>query len=465
MERFAFDLRSVRSKDQDGRLHVSTAHISKGNVCPYLGSEIPGADALGLKPDRIYRLWRHPDELAKAVATANNLPILSKHVPVSPDAPRKDLVIGSTGTDASFDDPYLDNSLVFWDGDAIGDIEAERKRELSCAYRYTADMTPGEVDGEPYDGIMRDIKFNHLALVPEGRAGSDVMVGDQALPPTTEIQLDMPNRARLTRKALMARGALAASIGPKLAQDATLDYSALVSGATAKNWSQAKVTILDRVRKATAGKLATDATLDDVTGLLDRLDKEGEGEPDTQDAEMDDDREDDRDDKKEPRDEPEKKVEDEDPAEKIEAWLREKLGPEDLEELQRMTDAAAAGDKRGRDAEPDKKAMDAAIAKTAAETEARVVARMNAVAEAQRAVRPHVGDVFGQDTAAGVYKIALDHLGVEAKDVPAEGLRALFVATVKAQTPQRRMAADAATGKSFAEMFPNAARVHVLGGK
>lgn len=37
----AFDRKSVRRYDGDGRLHIDDAHISKGNVCEYLGSEIP----------------------------------------------------------------------------------------------------------------------------------------------------------------------------------------------------------------------------------------------------------------------------------------------------------------------------------------------------------------------------------------------------------------------------------------
>ena len=39
-------------------------------------------------------------------------------------------------------------------------------------------MTPGDYQGEPYDGLMRDIVGNHVALVREGRAGADVVVGD-----------------------------------------------------------------------------------------------------------------------------------------------------------------------------------------------------------------------------------------------------------------------------------------------
>ena len=47
--KLAFDRASVRTKDIDGRLHISLANISKANVCPYLGSEIPGGEELGLE--------------------------------------------------------------------------------------------------------------------------------------------------------------------------------------------------------------------------------------------------------------------------------------------------------------------------------------------------------------------------------------------------------------------------------
>jgi hypothetical protein len=46
--RLAFDRATVRTHDHDGRLHVAIAPISKANGCPYLGSEIPYAEALGL---------------------------------------------------------------------------------------------------------------------------------------------------------------------------------------------------------------------------------------------------------------------------------------------------------------------------------------------------------------------------------------------------------------------------------
>jgi len=174
----AFDKASVRSYDANGFLHIAVAHISKANVSPYLGSEIPNAEELGLKPKQVYQLLRDPDELAKAVSTLNNLQLLIKHRPVKPDDQKKDLIVGSTGDSARWNDPYTDNSLVVWDADAIEGIEDDTQKELSAGYYYVCDLTPGIFEGTQYDGIMRSIKFNHVALVMEGRVGDDVLVGD-----------------------------------------------------------------------------------------------------------------------------------------------------------------------------------------------------------------------------------------------------------------------------------------------
>lgn len=176
--RFAFDKASVRRYDADGMLHVSRTPISKANVCIYYGREIPGSEALGLEPDKAYRLLRDPEELRKAVSTFNNKPILNRHVGVSVVNPPKDAIIGSTGEVADFDGTYLSNSMVIWDVDSIMGIETERQKENSSSYRYRLDMTPGEYEGEAYDGVMRDIVCNHVAIVPSGRAGSDVFVYD-----------------------------------------------------------------------------------------------------------------------------------------------------------------------------------------------------------------------------------------------------------------------------------------------
>lgn len=204
----AFDRATVRSFDKDGRLHIEVTPISKANVCPYYGREIPNSRSLGLQPDKVYYLLRDPKELAKAASTFNNIPLLNEHIPVTAADPQKMAVVGSTGTDAEFDGTYLKNSLVVWDADSIAGIETDEKKELSSAYRYVADMTPGVHEGQPYDGVMRDIVGNHVALVIEGRAGSDVVVGDS-------LSLELKEMAKAKQ--------LAAALKPFLAQDADLE--------------------------------------------------------------------------------------------------------------------------------------------------------------------------------------------------------------------------------------------------
>lgn len=210
--------RSLRSYDQDGRLHVETSNISKATVNPYYGSEIPNHQQLGLEPKKVYYLLRDPEELEKAVQTFNNLPLLSKHIPVSADEPQKDVIVGTTGSDAKFEDGYLKCSLAVWDSEAIAGIESGEQMELSSAYRYVADMTPGEFKGMRYDGVMRDIVGNHVALVDVGRAGRDVVVSDA----------DPFSERKVMKLKKGAKARIHAVLKPLMAQDAELSPDELL---------------------------------------------------------------------------------------------------------------------------------------------------------------------------------------------------------------------------------------------
>ena len=210
--------RSLRSYDQDGRLHVESSNISKAAVNPYYGSEIPNYQQLGLEPEKVYYLLRDPEELGKAAPTFNNLPLLSKHIPVSADEPQKEVIAGTTGSDTVFEDGYLKCSLAVWDAEAIAGIESGEQVELSSAYHYTADMTAGEFEGRHYDGVMRDIVGNHVALVDVGRAGRDVVVSDAD-----------PFYERKTMKLKAgAKARIQAAVQPLLAQDAELSPDELL---------------------------------------------------------------------------------------------------------------------------------------------------------------------------------------------------------------------------------------------
>jgi hypothetical protein len=173
----AMDRRRI---DHDGRLHVDTSNLSKAAINPYRGEEIPYWERLGLEPKKVYMLLRHPDELKRAADSFNGLPILDTHVPMDADSHLPYLVVGTTGTRAAFKPPYLTNAISLWTRDAIDGVKSGEKKQLSCAYSYMPVMQPGVYQGHKYDGIMTQLRGNHVAIVDEGRCGADCVVGDSA---------------------------------------------------------------------------------------------------------------------------------------------------------------------------------------------------------------------------------------------------------------------------------------------
>src|SRR5690606_4250960 len=160
------------------------------------------------------------------------------HKPVSAEdyAEVKEQVAGSIGHGLEFDGTYIAGPLTVWDGDAIKLIESDHQRQLSASYRYTPDMTPGEYQGQRYDGVMRKISGNHVALVPQGRAGPDVLVQDSAWKKNVSFKAFRKKQAKdskpkemnmakskMSLQAAVAKGALMAHLAPMLAADAAID--------------------------------------------------------------------------------------------------------------------------------------------------------------------------------------------------------------------------------------------------
>ncbi|WP_370607644.1 DUF2213 domain-containing protein [Citrobacter meridianamericanus] len=395
----AFDRATVRSFDKDGRLHIELTPISKANICPYYGREIPNSKALGLQPDKVYYLLRDPKELAKAATTFNNIPLLNEHIPVTAAEPQKMAVVGSTGTDAEFDGTYLKNSLVVWDADSIAGIETDEKKELSSAYRYVADMTPGVHEGQPYDGVMRDIVGNHVALVIEGRAGSDVVVGDS-------IPLELKEMAKAKQ--------LAAALKPFLAQDADLEE---VEKAVKKNLELEEEEKDERERKDIKAKEKRDEYEEK------KLDREDEslGE------------------KAKDKKAKDKKAMDEESEEKD-----KKAEDEDDED------------------EEDKAAMDAALIRKAEENVMGRIRQANEARECVRPLVGDVS-LVAMDSAESIYRFALDSIGADHKGVHPSALKSMVEFAINQKSEVRKptnvIGMDSAATTSFAKAFPGATKM------
>lgn len=78
--------------------------------------------------------------------------------------------IGKTDGDPEFDSYHLIIGLTFDNKEAIQQIRAG-KRALSCGYTTELEWKSGNYLGTHYDCIQRRIRYNHISLVEEGRAG------------------------------------------------------------------------------------------------------------------------------------------------------------------------------------------------------------------------------------------------------------------------------------------------------
>lgn len=125
------------------------------------------------------REYRPPGEVfaPESLATIAAAPVTNLH----PGRGRVDaedwraLAVGHVGESIRQDGDHVAATLYVQDRHVIDLIESGQRREVSLGYDLDYDPTPGtSPEGERYDGIQRNIRVNHVALVPKGRSGSSV---------------------------------------------------------------------------------------------------------------------------------------------------------------------------------------------------------------------------------------------------------------------------------------------------
>lgn len=164
------------TKKITGGFLVTDAFVARTGIQTYLGKEIGHADE-----NRVFKVYRSLGEVTNptSVKGFSHTPITMGHPQELVDASNwKKYAIGEVSTEATWQDGKLRMPLIVKDAEAIRDIEAGT-RELSPGYVSTIDFTPGITpEGVPYDAKQTNIRINHIAVVPTGRSGSAVRIGD-----------------------------------------------------------------------------------------------------------------------------------------------------------------------------------------------------------------------------------------------------------------------------------------------
>lgn len=123
------------------------------------------------KPDgSIYKELRPADEVfhADSLASLAAIPITNGHHGKINAKTVKQHGIGTVLSAGRQDGDNLIADVVVH----LPDVVFAGNKELSCGYECDLDETAGVFNGERYDAVQRNIRYNHLAVVNRGRAGN-----------------------------------------------------------------------------------------------------------------------------------------------------------------------------------------------------------------------------------------------------------------------------------------------------
>jgi len=84
----------------------------------------------------------------------------------------KKLAVGIMRGDGEQSGDNVVAPITIHDDEMIDKVINGGKRELSLGYKVDLEEKSGVWNGQEYDAIQRNIRVNHLAIVPRGRAGN-----------------------------------------------------------------------------------------------------------------------------------------------------------------------------------------------------------------------------------------------------------------------------------------------------
>lgn len=191
----------------------------------------------------VRREFRPPEEVFKADSLTSFVgkPITDGHPAEMVNAKNaKSLLVGAIHTEGKQDGDNVVAGITIHDADMIDKIMKGGKRELSLGYKVDIEEISGVWNGQEYDAIQRNIRINHLAIVPRGRAGN------------ARLNLD-----RLDAESIITGETMPENLS-RVRLDTGLEY-------------QAEAEVVQAFEKMRADKVEADAHIDELQKQLDSV--------------------------------------------------------------------------------------------------------------------------------------------------------------------------------------------------
>lgn len=244
------------------------AVLTRVGVFPYVIATPEG--------DTVIREYRPAREVF-AQASLDSLraaPLVEGHPAFIDGANWAALAKGHIGDDVAPDGEFVRATAHVKDGNTLARVVNGDLVELSCG--YTADLVAesGTYDGQPYDAVQTNIRYNHVGLGPKdwGRAGNDVRVFLDSAEAVThsngEDMLKVTNALRSDSGTPAPAPAPAPARNDSPAITHTIDIVALVASKekaeTRASELESQVTALEARLTALAAANTAQATSDEI---------------------------------------------------------------------------------------------------------------------------------------------------------------------------------------------------------
>ena len=236
---------------------VATARVARTGVQQYLASELGDvAAAAGFKPNDVVRVLRSEKEVfdEASLRTITRLPVTIDHPKehVTADNWSK-LSVGEVGDAYATEPEWIVVNPMIKDAAAT---KAAKTTHKQISMGYTANIVEYG-DKAIADFEQKTIRYNHLALVPKGRAGDMARIGDAWVTPCV-LDYD-PGNSPSTRKGVSDMELKPVVLGDAVAQVAVGDIAAVEAY---------KVAMTKKLADAEAAKKAAEEKKDEEIGEL-----------------------------------------------------------------------------------------------------------------------------------------------------------------------------------------------------
>lgn len=193
----------------DGRL-AAVARFARAGVYKYSGREVDPENKHGLRDQASVNVYRAEDEVFSEASMASfaHKAMTLDHPPESVTAANwSKYSVGYTEGRVARDGGFVTIPLILADAAAVQAYETGKARELSAGYSCSLIIGDGVApDGTPYQARQVNIRADHLAVVPAGRAGPECRIGDSAMNASAETRIETARRKWLADKANAYRG-------------------------------------------------------------------------------------------------------------------------------------------------------------------------------------------------------------------------------------------------------------------